>query len=111
MSWIHADDLVEMIVFSLQQPEVFGAVNATAPNPVRNAEFATALGAAVHRPAVVRTPEFALKIVLGEGASAVMASERVLPRAAERAGFSFRYPEINEALRATLTASKPDTNR
>jgi uncharacterized protein (TIGR01777 family) len=98
MSWIHIDDLVAAILFALGDANVFGPVNLVSPNPVRNREFAQALGKALGRPAVLPTPLFALKILLGETAGVVLASQRVVPEALNRAGFTFRYPEIQGAL-------------
>ncbi len=88
MSWIHLDDLIEAIVFSLGNVNVFGPVNATAPNPVRNEEFTKALGTALGRPAIVHTPVFALKLMLGEAAEVVLASQRVVPKASAGRGVS-----------------------
>jgi uncharacterized protein (TIGR01777 family) len=99
MSWVHVEDLVEMMAFALTRTDVMGPVNGTAPNPVRNSEFSKALGQALGRPAVIHTPVFALKLILGEAASVVMASQRVVPKVMERAGFTFRYPEVGDALR------------
>jgi NAD dependent epimerase/dehydratase family enzyme len=98
MSWIHADDLVNAIVFALGDGNVFGPVNATAPNPVENAEFARALGSALHRPAVIHTPVFALRLMLGEAADVVLASQRVVPNVLQQAGFTWAHPEIGEAI-------------
>jgi uncharacterized protein len=102
MSWIHADDLIEAILFSLVNVNLFGPVNATSPNPVRNQEFVKALGEALGRPAIIHTPIFALKLLLGQAAEIALASQRVAPRALERAGFQFRYPEIHDALRKAI---------
>ena len=102
MSWIHADDLIEAILFSLRNGNLFGPINATSPNPVRNQEFAKALGEALRRPAVIHTPVFALKLLLGETAEIALMSQRVAPRALERAGFEFRYPEIHSALKHAI---------
>ena len=102
MSWIHADDLVSMILFSLHEGKLFGPLNATAPNPVENAEFAKALGEVLNRPAVLHTPAFALKMMLGEAADVVLASQRVIPAALQDAGFSWKYPEIREALASAV---------
>jgi uncharacterized protein (TIGR01777 family) len=99
MSWIHVEDLVEIILFALGREQVFGPVNATAPNPVRNKEFSKALGVALGRPAILPTPAFALKMMLGEAASVVVASQRVVPAVLERTGFTFRYSEVADALR------------
>ncbi len=106
MSWIHMDDLVRLVEFVIGHP-LSGAVNATAPNPARNAEFARALGAALHRPAVIPTPAFALKLAFGEMSEIILASQRVLPQAAQRAGFEFHYPDLAPALKALLSADPP----
>ena len=98
MSWIHADDLVELILFCLRSDAVSGPVNATSPNPVRNSEFATALGETLGRPAIVRTPVFALRLMLGDAADVVLASQRVLPTALQNAGFEWRHAGIGGAL-------------
>ena len=102
MAWIHVDDLIEVILFSLGHPDLFGHINATAPNPVRNEEFAKALGEVLGRPAVLHTPVFALKALLGEAAEVVLASQRVVPRELQHLKFEFRYPEIREALRHAI---------
>ena len=84
--------------------EAGGPFNAVAPNPVTNAEFTHALGAALHRPTSLPAPIFALKLVLGEGASVVTTGQRVLPEriVAER-GFAFTYPRLDGALAALLS--------
>ena len=74
-------------------------MNATAPNPVRNKEFSKALGAALGRPAILHTPDFALKMMLGEAASIVVASQRVMPAVLEGTGFTFHYSDVEDALR------------
>jgi uncharacterized protein (TIGR01777 family) len=102
MSWIHADDLVNAIAFCLLDSELFGPVNATAPNPVENAEFAKALGEALNRPAVLHTPAFALKMMLGEAADVVLASQRVIPKVLQDRGFTWAYPNIREALASSV---------
>lgn len=102
MSWIHAEDLVSLIVHALHTPALSGAVNAVAPNPVRNAEFTRALAAAVKRPALLPFPEFALRLVFGEMAGIVLASQHITPAAALEAGFRFEHPEIGPALRDLL---------
>lgn len=99
MSWIHRRDWVEMVRWIVDTPGVRGPVNATAPNPVTNGEFAHALGRALHRPAIVPTPAFALRLALGEFAGSVLASERVVPTRACAGGYHFRYPEIDIAMR------------
>lgn len=98
MSWIHVDDLVSLIGFVLEHPEMSGAVNGSAPKPVRNAEFTRELAKALHRPAILPVPKVALKILFGEMSQVITASQRVMPEAALRAGFSFRYPTLRAAL-------------
>jgi uncharacterized protein (TIGR01777 family) len=98
MSWIHIDDAVGLIRFALDQPLFRGAANATAPNPVTNADFTRSLSHALHRPAFLSVPAFALKTLLGEMSHVLLDSQRVLPREAEAAGYAFRYRELNPAL-------------
>ncbi|MGD1098606.1 MAG: TIGR01777 family oxidoreductase [Bryobacteraceae bacterium] len=102
MSWIHLDDLAELVSFALTTPELRGAVNATAPNPVTNIDFTHELAHAVHRPAIFPVPRLALNLLYGEMASVIYASQRVVPEAACRAGFQFRYSSIRTALNEIL---------
>ena len=134
-SWIHVDDLVNLIYESLTNPAYrgnsllqsssameeymmhgrcnqsiihmkllvvteLGVINGTAPNPVRLSEMCERLGQVVGRPSWLPVPEFALKAVLGEGASVVLEGQKVLPVKANQLGFSFRYPYVGDALRA-----------
>jgi uncharacterized protein (TIGR01777 family) len=98
MSWIHVDDLVGLFAYAIEHTEVSGVLNGVAPVPVTNAEFTAALGRAVHRPAVLPVPATVLRLALGEMSTVLLTSQRVLPRAAQRLGFEFRYPEIGPAL-------------
>jgi uncharacterized protein len=103
MSWIHIDDEVGLILWALDDDQVAGVVNATAPNPVTNREFSTALGRALHRPAFMPVPKFAVSALRGgELADAVAGGARVLPRRALDMGYEFRHPELDEALRSAL---------
>lgn len=100
MSWIHRHDYLGMVRWIVETPAVEGAVNATAPHPVTNQEFARALGRALKRPSLVPAPSFALKILLGEMAGPlVLTGQRVLPARAQAHGYEFRYPEIDLAMR------------
>jgi len=99
VSWIHRIDWIEMVRWLVETPEIAGPVNATAPHPVTNTEFAHALGRALHRPAFVPAPAFALRIFLGEMAESIVTGQRVIPSRALAAGFHFRYPEIDIAFR------------
>ncbi len=100
MSWIHEADWVGMAVWALTAP-VSGPLNATAPEPVTNRAFARALGQALHRPSWLPAPAFALRIVLGEMADAlILGGQRVLPRVALDGGFRFTHTRVDDALRA-----------
>ncbi len=94
-SWVHLEDHVG--IFLLAIDGYAGALNSTAPNPVKNRDFTRALAAAVHRPAVLPAPEFGIKLLFGEGSSVVTEGQRVLPEAALAAGYRFRHSEITEA--------------
>jgi uncharacterized protein (TIGR01777 family) len=98
MSWIHRDDWVRLVAWALTDSGPHGAVNGTAPNPVTNREFSTALGHALKRPSLLPAPPFALKLALGEMASALLlSSQRALPVRAADSGFVFRFSTIDEA--------------
>ena len=87
-----------MIAFLLKESTVRGVFNATSPHPVRNSEFTRALAAALHRPAVFPVPPFVLKLLFGEMSEVLLGSQRVIPDAITRAGFTFDYPEVFGAL-------------
>lgn len=101
MPWIHVADLARLYVF-IAESSLEGAVNATAPNPVRNSEFTRALARQLHRPAFMPAPYLGLRLVFGEFAQVLFASQRVLPKAALDAGFVFQFPELQMALRDIL---------
>jgi uncharacterized protein len=102
MAWIHLEDAVNMILFALNLAVLRGAVNATAPQPVTNDEFTNRLAIALHRPAILPVPAFALRLVLGEMSEMLLASQRVLPTVAKSAGFRFQYPDLHSALENLL---------
>lgn len=103
MSWIALADLVDAIRFGITNDGMRGAVNAVAPEPVTNREFTRTLGRVLHRPALLRVPSIALRLVYGEMADAtLLASQRAVPNRLLRAGFDFRYPVLEDALRAAL---------
>lgn len=99
ISWIHRLDWIEIVRWLVQTRDVAGPVNATAPHPVTNRQFARALGHAMHRPSFVPVPGFALKVALGEMAESLLTGQRVLPARAQQHGYHFRYPEIDQAFR------------
>ena len=99
MSWIHLQDLISLIGFAIESGQCKGAMNAVAPHPVTNAEFAHDLARALHRPAIFPVPELALKLLYGKMSGVILGSQRVVPEAALQAGFEFRFPELGPALR------------
>lgn len=103
VSWIHVEDIVNLFLFALANPEVEGPLNAVAPNPMTNEEFTKALARAVHRPALLPVPAFALRLALGEMSALLLESLRVRESVSER-GFEFKYRSLPEAL-AEITAS------
>lgn len=103
MPWIHVEDLCEGIAHALESKELRGAVNGTAPMPVRNVEFTRKLASALRRPAVLPVPGWALKLVFGEFAQALLDSGRAVPSALVEDGFQFRFETLEDALR-DLTA-------
>ena len=103
MPWIHKTDWVRLVAWIIQNDGAHGAVNATAPAPVTNAEFSKALGHALGRPSFMPAPPFALRIALGEMADALLLSgQRVLPARTTDLGFSFKFKTVDEALADVL---------
>jgi uncharacterized protein (TIGR01777 family) len=98
MSWIHHDDLVGLILLALDHANASGPINGTAPNPVTNKSFGRAFGRALHRPAILPTPAFALRLMLGEAAMLATEGQRVLPKRAQALGYRFKYSTIEAAL-------------
>jgi uncharacterized protein len=96
--WIHMDDLIDAIIFILENPDLKGPVNFCSPNPVRNREFAGALGQVLSRPSVMRTPAFMIRLIMGEMGNSLMSSQRAIPDKLLKQGFKFQYPDINRAL-------------
>lgn len=95
-SWIHIDDAVGIYLLAIDRAE--GPLNATAPEPVRNVDFTRALASALHRPAFLRVPAFALASIFGEGASILTTGQRVLPERTLSLGYEFRYPQLAAAM-------------
>ncbi len=97
--WIHLDDLVNVILWATETPHE-GAINAVAPEMIRNIDLTRALGRVLHRPTFMPVPAFALRIALGNLAGELLGSRRVQPRSLEEAGFEFKYPTLVSALEA-----------
>ena len=102
MSWIHIKDLVGILLHIAEDKTMQGPVNGVAPQPVTNSEFTRTLGRALHRPAFLPVQAAVLRIVLGEFATVLLSSQRVVPDRISRAGYHFLFPEINGALRNLL---------
>lgn len=99
MPWIGIADHVAATTFLLENPQVSGPVNMCSPNPVTNAEFARALGGALHRPAPWSAPKFALRALIGSAADEMaFGGQHALPRALTESGFTFQHPDIDQAL-------------
>jgi len=107
MSWIASDDLVQAVERVLTDETFGGPVNASSPNPVRNEEFTRILARVLRRPAFLTVPSIALEVGLGEMArELILSSARVQPARLLEAGFQFRYPGLEDALRHELEAAQ-----
>jgi hypothetical protein len=107
VSWVHPEDLVEMMIAASMQERWVGAINATAPEPVTNRQLSRALGAALGRPAVLPVPGAALALLYGEMAQIVTTGARVVPAKPLVLGYEFRHPSLEGALRSALEAGSP----
>lgn len=107
LPWIHIDDMVHGIYFLLTTDGLNGPFNMVSPYPVHNEQFIATLAEVLDRPAVIRTPAAAMRLLLGESAALVLGGQRAVPKRLEEAGFGFRYFDLGEALRAVL--KKPTT--
>jgi hypothetical protein len=101
-SWIHIDDEVAGIRFLMENPAASGAYNLTSPNPVSNKEFGKAIGKVMGRPAFFPVPGFALNLAFGEVSSILLEGRTVLPKRLQEAGFTFRFPDAESAIRDLL---------
>ncbi|NKB72418.1 MAG: TIGR01777 family protein [Candidatus Latescibacteria bacterium] len=103
MGWIALEDAVGSLIHILAKDDLHGAVNAVAPEPATNAQFARALGRALHRPSFLPLPAFVARLVAGEMADALLlASTRAVPRRLFDSGFQFRHPQLDQAIDAAL---------
>jgi len=102
VSWIHRADAVAALRFLLERPELEGPFNLTSPEPVTNTDFAHVLAATLGRPSIMHVPAFVLKAALGEMAQMALEGQRVLPRRLTEAGFTLRFPGLQEALKDLL---------
>ena len=103
MSWIAREDFIGALAFAIATPTLSGPVNMVAPNPVRNDEFTDTLARVLNRPALLPVPRAGLVLLFGEMAdNTILASQRVMPKRLAGAGFEFRHPRLDQALRAEL---------
>jgi uncharacterized protein (TIGR01777 family) len=110
MSWITLDDTIAILRLALEDGNLSGPINIVSPQPVTNAEFTKTLAAILHRPALFPAPAFALRLLLGEMADALLlSSQRVLPAQLQKLNYPFQHPDLRTALAAVLAKSK--TNR
>ncbi len=100
--WIHLHDLLQIILFALDEPGLSGPVNAVVPDPPRQRDFARSLGRVLGKPAVLPAPAFALRLLLGEQAVLLLAGQRAVPNALKAHGYKFRFPEMEGALQDLL---------
>jgi NAD dependent epimerase/dehydratase family enzyme len=94
--------MVGILRHALFSPTLAGPINATAPEPVTNAEFTRELARVLHRPAFLRAPEFALRLAMGEMADMLLGSQRVIPKIAQQSGYKFQFQTLRRALEALL---------
>ena len=102
MSWIHVDDVIGIVLHAMENKDIEGALNATAPAPVRNIEFTKTLGSVLNKPAIFPVPVFGLKLLMGEFANFVVLSQNVLPKKTEESGYEFQYRTLESALKDLL---------
>lgn len=102
MSWIHIDDVIGILLHALESSQIYGALNATAPTPVRNTEFTKTLGRVLRRPTLFPVPIFGLKLMMGEFADFIVLSQNVIPERTEASGYEFYYRTLESALNALL---------
>lgn len=103
LSWVHEQDLANMIIFLINQENVKGAVNCTAPHPVRNKELTDSIGRILKKPVILPSvPGFILRLILGEFSDVALKGQRVIPRVLLEQKFNMQFPTINEALQDLL---------
>ena len=98
MSWIHIDDMVNIVVESLNNEKIYGPVNCTSPLPVVNKKFTKTLGKVLRRPTIFPVPGFILKIIFGQGSCILLDSQNVNPKLLLKNNFKWKHAELEEAL-------------
>ena len=97
-SWIHLDDVINLILHALNNSQVQGVYNATAPEPVKMSQFCNTMGKVMNRPSWLPVPGFALEALLGEAATVVLEGQQVIPKRTLESGFEYQYPKLQSAL-------------
>lgn len=106
MPWIHIDDMINAILFCIDNENINGAVNLTAPSPATNNEFTQIFSKTLKRPALLPMPAWLVKLLMGEmGKELLLSGKRVVPRKLLRAGYQFRYNELKPALQSILKSN------
>jgi uncharacterized protein (TIGR01777 family) len=105
-SWVHVDDLTGAFSFLLKHPELSGRFNVCSPKPVRNKELSKTIGKALHRPSLMPTPGFMVRLVLGEFGSVVLKGQKVIPRRLLENGYDFKYQDIDKAIASIVVRGK-----
>ena len=98
------EDLLNALLFILEEESLSGPVNMCVPNPIRNKDLARALGKVLSRPSFLKAPGFAVRTMLGEFGDVLLKGQRVIPKKLIEGGFAFRYPDITEALQEVIAA-------
>jgi uncharacterized protein (TIGR01777 family) len=106
LSWVHLDDVVAAYLAAIDDPRWRGPINLVAPEATRQRDVARAIGAALHRPALIPVPGFAVRLAIGELAEAILHGRKAVPAALQSLGFAFRHPTLREAVAATLAPAR-----
>lgn len=105
LSWVHLDDVISAIIFLIQQPQIIGAINITAPQPVSQKEWASTLARTLNRPLLLKMPAFVIKLLFGEmGECLLLKGQRVVPKRLIDLGYTFKYPTLSSALEAEYSS-------
>ncbi|WNF36732.1 TIGR01777 family oxidoreductase [Bacillaceae bacterium IKA-2] len=102
LSWVHIDDAIKMIQFSIENEQINGPINITAPNPERMENFGKTLATVLNKPHWLPAPSLALKLLLGEMSMLILKGQKAIPKKAENSGYHFQYPELDAALKNLL---------
>jgi uncharacterized protein (TIGR01777 family) len=105
MSWIHIEDVARLFLHAVREKSLSGSINGVSPFPVRNRDFTRILAQTLRRPALFVCPSFVFKGLLRDQAALLLDSQRALPKRALAIGFRFRFPHLEEALRAVLAGA------